>query len=79
MSKKIFSLLLVTLSISAFNSCSSPEAKAAPRPTPQIRTASTNVVCHNCQASFKVSMKAMKSGAVIKCPVCHHNYKTKVN
>ena len=34
------------------------------------------VVCTNCQATFKVSRKlAMKPNAVIVCPICHHNYK----
>ena len=39
------------------------------------------VVCHNCQAHFKLSQKiqkmSMKGNAVVTCPICHKNYLAK--
>jgi len=36
------------------------------------------VVCHNCQAHFKLSQQiqkmSMKGDAIVDCPVCHKNY-----
>ena len=36
------------------------------------------VICHNCQAHFKLSHKiqkmSMKGDAIVTCPVCHRNY-----
>lgn len=36
------------------------------------------VVCHNCQAHFKLTQQlqkmSMKGDAIIPCPVCHKNY-----
>jgi hypothetical protein len=39
---------------------------------------SVDVVCHNCQAQFKLSQQiqkmSMKGDAIVDCPVCHKNY-----
>jgi serine protease inhibitor len=39
---------------------------------------SVEVVCHNCQAHFKLSQQiqkmSMKGDAIVDCPVCHKNY-----
>ncbi len=36
------------------------------------------VVCHNCQARFKLTQQlqkmSMKGDAIIPCPICHKNY-----
>ncbi len=42
------------------------------------RTGSVEVICHNCQAHFKLSQQihkmSMKGDAIVDCPVCHKNY-----
>lgn len=42
------------------------------------RTGSVEVVCHNCQAHFKLSQQihkmSMKGDAIVDCPVCHKDY-----
>jgi len=41
-------------------------------------TGDIEVVCHNCQAHFKLSQQiqkmSMKGDAIVDCPVCHKDY-----
>ena len=87
--KKVSSLLLVSaLSLFIVGGCTTEkEKKVKPSTanTDRFRTIYSNsnrnsedikVICTNCTAKFKISIKAMKSGSAIKCPVCHHLYRT---
>lgn len=42
------------------------------------RVGTETVICHNCQAQFKLSKKilkiSMKGNTIITCPICHQNY-----
>ena len=85
--KKVFKLLLISaLSLFAIGGCNTKKEKAVKPPTAhtdRFRTLNANrnsedikVVCRNCRAKFKISLNAMKSGATVRCPVCHHLYRT---
>jgi len=85
MKKAIIILLTTSLAISLFSGCATNEKKdkvVTPRSNDRFRTIQENrnnqeitVVCHNCRAQFKISRNAMKSGAVVKCPICNHLYR----
>ena len=81
------SLLLIPLVIATlFTACAKEKKEVQPATEDRFRTLNTrnpnqnvSVVCHNCTAKFKVSMKMMKSGSTIVCPVCHKDHSHKVN
>jgi len=85
MKKALLTLIYASLALSLFSGCATEEKKekiVTPASNDRFRTLNTNrangdttVACNNCRAQFKISLQAMKSGAVIKCPVCHHHYK----
>lgn len=84
------SLLVSTLSLLLLASCASQEPTNTPVKVEENsnrfrtinaqtdRVGSQTVICHNCQAQFKLSKKmlkmSMKGNAIITCPICHHNY-----
>ena len=88
--KKVSNLLLVSaLSLFIIGGCATTQKeKVIKQPTAntdRFRTIYSNsnrnsedikVVCTNCRAKFKISLNAMKSGAEVRCPVCHHLYRT---
>jgi uncharacterized Zn-finger protein len=88
--KKTLSLLLITIltlsMLSILSSCASQKNIEVATPkgytnTRTIRTSnSSNVVCHNCRAKFKLSHRIQKlvhnGNAEVRCPVCHKNYLT---
>ena len=85
--KNTLSLLSITiLMLSLLNSCTSEKnTEVTPKGyenTRTIRTANsgTNVVCHNCRAKFKLSLRIQKlvnaGQAEVRCPECHKNYLT---
>jgi predicted Zn finger-like uncharacterized protein len=54
----------------------------APTSSDKFRTINANrnsrdisVVCHNCNAQFKISKNTMKSGTSVRCPTCKHLYR----
>ncbi|NEW61662.1 hypothetical protein GSY74_10230 [Sulfurovum sp. bin170] len=84
--KNILQLLLTTmLFLSLFNGCASKQNhESTPKGFDSARTIrttnSSNVVCHNCRAKFKLSHRIQKlvgeGNAEVACPVCHKNYLT---
>ena len=92
MQKALKVLVLTTLLFSTFNGCTKQVKKevvkeVTPADSNRFQTinsrqnrgvGSVDVVCHNCQASFKLSptiqKMSMKGDAVVDCPVCHKDY-----
>ena len=88
--KKIMFLTIIVL----FTACNSEKTKSinndayqqaneTSRGFPQASRSPDEVICHNCQAKFKLSRAMHKrdnSGdEYIECPICHHNYLKKSN
>lgn len=80
---------LLLISLLLLSSCASQETEPTPIKvqenngfrtinTQNDRVGNQTVVCHNCQAQFKLSQKiqkiSMKGDAIVECPICHHNY-----
>jgi type IV pilus biogenesis protein CpaD/CtpE len=91
MKNSIVLTLITLLSLLLFTSCASSPKSQSQQVIPKnvetntrIRTTSStnnsDVVCHNCRAKFKLSMRIQKlvhdGNAEVKCPVCHKNYLT---
>ena len=53
------------------------EAQETTRSFPRATRNPDEVICHNCEAKFKVSsaMHKVENGQeYIECPICHHDY-----
>ena len=89
MKTTLIALLVGTFALITFTACTADKQVEAPvqveNNSNRFRTinatnrvGSQTVICHNCSAQFKLSQKiqkmSMKGDAIVKCPVCHHNY-----
>ena len=85
MKKALTLLITASLALTLIGGCATNEKKetvVTPMSTDKFRTLNANrnnrdinVVCHNCNAQFKISKNAMKSGTAVRCPVCKHLYR----
>ena len=77
-------LLILLLQLPLFTACNSTTQSAPANDAHQeaSRRSADNVICHNCRASFKLSMAQKKQKgkeSYIECPICHHNYLKKAH
>ena len=83
MKKNLLFILLLQLPLfTACNSTTTPSAPANDAHQEASRRSADNVICHNCRASFKLSMAQKKQNgkeSYIECPICHHNYLKKAH